>query len=198
MTWTVNLSPVNYSSLACLKVKISALSTFSKLYLKLNTFTCPIIEHTTGLCKSYEEKHIALQEKLRESSLRCEYYQKIEEKQKHSPDHVISWYMSCVSGSSGSGELAGRLHPELQWTEASEWTHSPAQTSGSGPRDRLHTDHHCLYHCRQVQSTANRWLISTIYVFELHITFPSFRFKVINAMWCIFISHTHIKLVTVL
>ncbi|XP_058622785.1 COMM domain-containing protein 4 isoform X1 [Onychostoma macrolepis] len=27
-------------------------------------------EHTTGLCKSYEEKHIALQEKLRESSLR--------------------------------------------------------------------------------------------------------------------------------
>uniref|UniRef100_A0A673ZZW3 COMM domain containing 4 n=1 Tax=Salmo trutta TaxID=8032 RepID=A0A673ZZW3_SALTR len=27
-------------------------------------------EHTTGLCKSYEDKHIALQEKLRESSLR--------------------------------------------------------------------------------------------------------------------------------
>lgn len=27
-------------------------------------------EHTTGLCKSYEEKHNALQEKLRESSLR--------------------------------------------------------------------------------------------------------------------------------
>lgn len=27
-------------------------------------------EHTTGLCKSYEDKHIALQEKLKESSLR--------------------------------------------------------------------------------------------------------------------------------
>uniref|UniRef100_A0A672RDQ7 COMM domain-containing protein 4-like n=1 Tax=Sinocyclocheilus grahami TaxID=75366 RepID=A0A672RDQ7_SINGR len=27
-------------------------------------------EHTTGLCKSYEDKHSALQEKLRESSLR--------------------------------------------------------------------------------------------------------------------------------
>ncbi|XP_066557883.1 COMM domain-containing protein 4 isoform X2 [Amia ocellicauda] len=27
-------------------------------------------EHTTGLCKSYEDKHAALQEKLRESSLR--------------------------------------------------------------------------------------------------------------------------------
>uniref|UniRef100_A0A8C7SU00 COMM domain-containing protein n=1 Tax=Oncorhynchus mykiss TaxID=8022 RepID=A0A8C7SU00_ONCMY len=27
-------------------------------------------EHTTGLCKSYEDKHILLQEKLRESSLR--------------------------------------------------------------------------------------------------------------------------------
>ncbi|XP_051548853.1 COMM domain-containing protein 4-like isoform X3 [Myxocyprinus asiaticus] len=27
-------------------------------------------EHTTGLCKSYEDKHNALQEKLRESSLR--------------------------------------------------------------------------------------------------------------------------------
>ncbi|XP_064169252.1 COMM domain-containing protein 4 isoform X2 [Anguilla rostrata] len=27
-------------------------------------------EHTTGLCKSYEDKHTALQEKLRESSLR--------------------------------------------------------------------------------------------------------------------------------
>lgn len=80
MTWTVNLSPVNYSSLACLKVRISALSTLSKLYLKLNTFPCPLIEHTTGLCKSYEDKHIALQEKLRESSLRCEYLQKTEER----------------------------------------------------------------------------------------------------------------------
>jgi len=32
------------------------------------------LEHATGLCKSYEDKHSALQEKLRESSLRCEYY----------------------------------------------------------------------------------------------------------------------------
>ncbi|XP_076122906.1 COMM domain-containing protein 4 isoform X3 [Alosa pseudoharengus] len=30
-------------------------------------------EHTTGLCKSYEDKHTALQDKLRESSLRREY-----------------------------------------------------------------------------------------------------------------------------
>ena len=29
-------------------------------------------EHTSGLCKSYEDKHSALQDKLREKSLRCE------------------------------------------------------------------------------------------------------------------------------
>lgn len=71
--------------------------------------------------------------------------------------HIISWSMSCVSGSSGSGELACGLHPELQWNKASEWTHSSAQTSGSEPRDRLHRDHRCLHHCWQVQSPANRW-----------------------------------------
>jgi len=71
--------------------------------------------------------------------------------------NIISWFMSCVSGSPGSGELACGLHPELQWNKASEWTHSPAQTSGSGPRDRLHRDHRCLHHCWQVQSPANRW-----------------------------------------
>ncbi len=53
---------------------------FFEVILKTQHIYMSIIEHTTGLCKSYEEKHIALQEKLRESSLRCEYYQKIEEK----------------------------------------------------------------------------------------------------------------------
>lgn len=32
------------------------------------------LEHTTGLCKSYEDKHVALREKLRETSLRCKYF----------------------------------------------------------------------------------------------------------------------------
>ncbi|KAM7396767.1 hypothetical protein PAMP_019780 [Pampus punctatissimus] len=31
-------------------------------------------EHTTGLCKSYEDKHTALQDKLRQTSLRCKYF----------------------------------------------------------------------------------------------------------------------------
>lgn len=39
----------------------------------LNIVFSLFLEHTTGLCKSYEDKHNALQEKLRESSLRCEY-----------------------------------------------------------------------------------------------------------------------------
>lgn len=33
-----------------------------------------LLEHTTGLCKSYEDKHSALQVKLRETSLRRKYF----------------------------------------------------------------------------------------------------------------------------
>lgn len=96
--------------------------------------------------------------------------------------HIISWSMSCVSGSSGSGELACGLHPELQWNKASEWTHSSAQTSGSGPRDRLHRDHRCLHHCWQVQSPANRWPrhfpsgISNYTLYYANCKFPFFCF----------------------
>lgn len=90
--------------------------------------------------------------------------------------------MSCVSGSSGSGELACGLHPELQWNKASEWTHSPAQTSGSGPRDRLHRDHRRLHHSWQVQSPANRWPshfpsgISNYTLYYAYCKCPSFCF----------------------
>lgn len=38
-----------------------------------HNLTFAFAEHTTGLCKSYEDKHTALQEKLKQSSLRCEY-----------------------------------------------------------------------------------------------------------------------------
>lgn len=40
---------------------------FKSIYLKQFIST----EHATGLCKSYEDKHSALQDKLRDTSLRC-------------------------------------------------------------------------------------------------------------------------------
>lgn len=33
-----------------------------------------LLEHTMGLCKSYEDKHSSLQDKLRETSLRCKFF----------------------------------------------------------------------------------------------------------------------------
>ncbi|KAL4658705.1 COMM domain-containing protein 4 [Arapaima gigas] len=50
-------------------------------------------EHTTGLCKSYEDKHAALQEKLRETSLR---FSRLE---------GVSWRVDYVLSSSELKEL---------------------------------------------------------------------------------------------
>ena len=77
-------------------------------------------EHTTGLCKSYEDKHSALQDKLRETSLRCEYSGPREKRDHHQkfifrPSYVIHCTV-CFSEPTEAKLrlLAGGLHTRLQ------------------------------------------------------------------------------------
>lgn len=199
----VNLCPVNFSSWACLKVRMTwntktgdiqrgpvtqqhyhclwSWHLFAFIYLPSHSSylgsdsNYVFAEHTTGLCKSYEDKHTALQEKLKESSLRCEYEKTaqtlyeplITQCSWAHPEYSIfsttyttneqSASLCVFSGVSGSCELEGGLHTELQRTEGGEWAYSTAEAPGSRPRVWFYWDHCSLSHCRQVQSALNRY-----------------------------------------
>lgn len=127
--------------------------------------TSILVEHTTALCKSYEDKHSALQDRLRATSLRCKCFSLFcpfhRGRQDYPGPHLTvllpqEWvtvsfcFCNDSSGTIGSCVLAGWLHFELQWTAGGEWTLNQAQTAVSGSNARLIGNKSVFCFCWQV------------------------------------------------
>lgn len=169
--WSVFAALMSHFCWQCVKTLSCNCALKINLCKLLITHTT-LVEHTTGLCKSYEDKHSALQDRLRETSLRRKYFCLFCPFLKRKT-HVIDdescllwgcwlsadWltdgchqFCSAINFSWATGRcvLAGRLHSELQWTEGGEWSYDSAETAGARSIARLHRDDCCLGFCWQV------------------------------------------------
>ncbi|KAG7276253.1 hypothetical protein CRUP_018635 [Coryphaenoides rupestris] len=96
-------------------------------YEKVSKLTADAkFEHTTGLCKSYEDKHSALQDKLRETSLRL------------SRLDSVSWRVDYVLSSSELKEVnEPEVHLKLQAQEAESGSTETTVVSISADKFRV-------------------------------------------------------------
>lgn len=123
--------------------------------------TSMLLEHTTALCKSYEDKHSALQDRLKATSLRrkclsCsfqrgrQYCQGLHLTADSEVNYCLILLCNDYSGTAGSCVLARWLHSELQWTAGGEWTLNQAQTAVSGSNAKLIRNKSVFCFCWQV------------------------------------------------
>ncbi|CAL8325235.1 COMM domain-containing protein 4 [Gadus morhua] len=96
-------------------------------------------EHTSGLCKSYEDKHSALQDKLREKSLRL------------SRLNSVSWRVDCILSSSELKEVnEPTVHLKLQAQGAESGSAETTVVSVSAEKFRV-----LLTELKQAQAMMN-------------------------------------------